>query len=78
MIEIRWKCACTPAEQVFWVRERQPEQDIKSWMEKILQPALGGAHQQASLTCRQTAVEYIKIPHTENSPIGTKPRKEAP
>lgn len=69
MIEQRYKCVCMKTEASFIMRERRPDEDIRAYME-VVRRALGDDHIKRSPLCRAGAVEYLKMPLSENKPIG--------
>lgn len=72
MIELRYKCYCSPEERVLAVREREPGEDIRRWMKQIAVPQLTADHRKRSPLCQSAAMEYMKIPMDEDAPIGSK------
>jgi hypothetical protein len=68
-LRLYWKCACTPREQTCEVLARDDGEDIIHWMEYV-QAFVGREHHLVSPACRQTTLEYLKIPTEPNGSIG--------
>lgn len=75
MIGVRYKCKCMQDERELQVAERAEGDDVIVWMEGVVALAVSNDHRQLSPNCRETTMEYLKIPLPEGSPqIGTKPK----
>jgi hypothetical protein len=77
MIEIKFKCKCMVEESTVNVRYRYLSEDVAHWMKRVVQPALTYAHTEVSPRCKNTEMEYAKIPLGGAHGIGTKLRPEA-
>lgn len=66
-MKVLLKCKCTDGEIGFDVRDRNEGEDILNYMEHV-QGEIGRWHQFRQ--CDQTALEYLKMPLTEDRPIG--------
>ena len=64
-IEVRYKCACMPAEQPVMVPQRKADEDVADWMQLCVGPAMYLHHRRASPTCAATKSEYVKIPYRD-------------
>lgn len=74
MIEVRYKCACMPAEASIQVPFRNENEDVVQWMQNCLTPAIYLDHRRRSPNCRAAVMEYAKLPVPENARfIGGKP-----
>lgn len=63
----RIKCKCTDGEIDFKVRDRGEGEDISDYMQHI-QTELGKWHRRRM--CSERALEYLKMPITDEKPIG--------
>lgn len=70
MIELAYKCSCMQDEQQFFVRERNDDEDIVDYMETVVRPALGIHHTKVSPLCQSPTVEYLKLPISDDKPLG--------
>lgn len=67
MIDLKLKCKCTFGEETLSVRERFADEDICAYMNFIQQMV---AEWHSSRLCSAPALQYLKIPVDDNSPIG--------
>lgn len=59
MITLQLRCKCTDGEVEFQVREREDEEDIRDWMEHVVEKI---SEWHAARGCPETNLEYMKIP----------------
>ncbi len=69
MIDIKLKCKCTDGEVTLLVRERFENEEVLDYMEYI-QYVINVWH--SSRGCSETTLEYVKLPISEDKPIGVK------
>ena len=66
-MHLQLKCKCTDGEVGLAVRNRNEGEDIRDYMEYV-QLEVGIWHK--SRGCRETALEYLKIPIADGKGIG--------
>jgi hypothetical protein len=73
-IEVLYKCKCMKDQAAVMVPERLPGEDLGHWMDHSFGMSLYLDHHRRSPTCRETVMEFAKIPHHEAATqVGTKP-----
>ncbi len=60
-IDIPYKCQCMKTEGILRITERDKNEDILEFMERVKE-ALGEEHHRLSPFCRISKAEYVKIP----------------
>lgn len=68
-VEVIYKCQCLPYEVSLHVREREINEDILDYMNRV-QRAIGANHLSRSPLCTAATTEYVKIPVTDDGIIG--------
>lgn len=63
-IECKFRCRC--GEKVFLVRYREKDEDIVTWMESAVRPAMGEAHTRLSPLCPSPTCDLM-LPISEAS-----------
>lgn len=69
MILILYKCQCLPAERTVEILPRRADEAIAFWMQNCVGAALYLDHRKYSPDCRETEMEYVKIPSPDNAPF---------
>lgn len=67
-MKILLKCKCTDGEVGLDVRERFDDEDIRDYMAYVTEQ-IGAWHM--FRRCSETSLEYMKMPVSEDKPIGT-------
>lgn len=75
MILAHYKCCCFAEEVSVSIPPRRADEKVEEWMSLCVQPALYLDHRVRSPLCKESTVEYLKIPMPENAEfIGAQPK----
>ena len=59
-MNIRWRCACMDQEDELQVTDRKAGEDLNSWMDRELRPAIGDRHRELSPKCNSRKLETLR------------------
>lgn len=70
MIKVTYQCLCMKEEVSLYIPARKEDEDIADWMGLVLTPSLYLHHRTHSPKCTSPEIDHVKVPITENHPIG--------